>query len=94
MEAGFQASGVSYVRTGSHYQGDIESRFGVLVAPAPDFVVFNETETLRAMLECTGANDGGTARDKALRFARLREVSVRLGCTPLLAVLAGSAGHG
>lgn len=34
-------------------------------------------------------NDGGTARDKALRFARLREESVRLGGVPLLAVLSG-----
>jgi hypothetical protein len=41
------------------------------------------------MLECKGANDGGTARDKALRFARLREESIRLGGIPLLAVLGG-----
>lgn len=89
VEALFQENGILYVRTGSHNQGDIEARFGVLVTPAPDFVVFDESDTLRAMLECKGANDGGTARDKALRFARLRDESVRLGGVPLLAVLGG-----
>ena len=89
VEALFIESGVPYVRTGSHNQGDIEARFGVLVTPAPDFVVFDETDALRAMLECKGANDGGTARDKALRFARLHDESVRLGGIPLLAVLGG-----
>ena len=44
-------------------------------------------DTLRALLECKGANDGGTARDKALRFERLRDESVRLGGVPLIAVL-------
>lgn len=34
-------------------------------------------------------DDGGTARDKALRFERLHEESVRLGGIPLLAVLGG-----
>lgn len=85
----FIDNGIPFVRTGSHNQGDIETRFGVRVAPAPDFVVFDENGTLRAMLECKGANDGGTARDKALRFARLKEESVRLGGVPLLAVLGG-----
>ena len=41
------------------------------------------------MLECKLTNDGGTARDKALRYGRLREESVRLGGIPLLAVLGG-----
>lgn len=89
VEALFKANGVPHVRTGSHNQGDIEARFGVLVTPAPDFVVFDETDALRAMLECKGANDGGTARDKALRFDRLHAESVRLGGIPLLAVLGG-----
>ncbi len=89
VEALFAEHGVPYVRTGSHNQGEIEQRFGVLVTPAPDFVVFDGTDTLRAMLECKGANDGGTARDKALRFERLREESLRLGGIPLLAVLGG-----
>lgn len=89
VEALFKDHGVPYVRTGSHNQGDIEGRFGVRVTPAPDFVVFDETETLRAMLECKGTNNGGTARDKALRFERLRDESSRLGGIPLLAVLGG-----
>lgn len=89
VEALFRDNGVPYVRTGSHNQGDIEARFGVMVTPAPDFVVFDETETLRAMLECKGTNNGGTARDKALRFERLQAESVRLGGIPLLAVLGG-----
>ena len=89
VEALFRDSGVPYVRTGSHNQGDIEARFEVRVTPAPDFVVFDESDTLRAMLECKGTNNGGTARDKALRFERLRDESVRLGGIPLLAVLGG-----
>ncbi|HVL28487.1 MAG TPA: hypothetical protein VM390_10095 [Acidimicrobiales bacterium] len=57
--------------------------------PAPDFVVYDESGSLRAMLECKGANDGGTARDKALRFSTLRQESIRLNGTPLFAVLGG-----
>ncbi len=60
--------------------------------PAPDFVVFDTSDNLRAMLECKLVNDGGTARDKALRFERLRAESVRLGGVPLLAVLAAWGG--
>jgi len=41
------------------------------------------------MLECKGTNNGGTARDKALRFERLRDESIRLGGIPLIAVLGG-----
>jgi len=41
------------------------------------------------MLECKGASDGGTARDKALRFKTLHDESQRLGGVPLLAVLGG-----
>ena len=89
VEALFRHSRVPYLRTGSHNQAEIESRFGVRVTPAPDFVVFDGHDTLRAMLECKGANDGGTARDKALRFATLRREAVRLGGVPLLAVLSG-----
>ncbi len=59
------------------------------VHPAPDFVVFDSADTLRGMLQCKGANDGGTARDKASRFRPLREESLRLGGVPLLAVLGG-----
>lgn len=90
VEALFTAHGVSFVRTGSHNQADIARRFEVHVAPAPDFVVFDPADdSLKAMLECKGTNDGGTARDKALRFARLRAESVRLGGVPLFAVLGG-----
>lgn len=52
-------------------------------------MIFDHSQTLRALLECKGANDGGTARDKALRFERLRDESIRLGGVPLLAVLGG-----
>jgi hypothetical protein len=60
-----------------------------LYSPPPDFVVFDDADNLRALLECKGANDGGTARDKALRFERLRDESVRLGGIPLIAILGG-----
>jgi len=89
VEALFRQNGVPYIRTGSHDQGDIATRFEVRVTPAPDFVVFDDSETLRAILECKGTNDGGTARDKALRFAKLRGESNRLGGIPLIAVLGG-----
>lgn len=89
VEALFTVNGVPFVRTGAHNQAEIAARFEVTVQPAPDFVVYDETDTLRAMLECKGANDGGTARDKALRFARLHAESVRLGGIPLVAVLSG-----
>ncbi len=89
VEALFQEHGIQYIRTGSHNQGEIAERFEVTVTPAPDFVVFDEADHLRAMLECKGANDGGTARDKALRFRTLHDESVRLGGVPLLAVLSG-----
>ena len=89
VEALFSQHGISYIRTGSHNQAEIAARFEVTVQPAPDFVVFDSADSLRAMLECKGANDGGTARDKALRFERLRDESVRLGGVPLIAVLGG-----
>jgi hypothetical protein len=85
----FEENHVPYVRTGSHNQGEIAERFEVTVLPAPDFVVYDETATLRGLLECKGANDGGTARDKALRFERLRDESIRLGGVPLFGVLGG-----
>ena len=86
----FTANGISFVRTGAHNQADIVRRFEVHVTPAPDFVVFDPIDdSLKAMLECKGTNNGGTARDKALRFARLRNESIRLGGVPLIAVLGG-----
>ncbi len=89
VSALFDAHHVQYIRTGSHNQADIADRFEVTVQPAPDFVVYDQADNLRAMLECKGANDGGTARDKALRFARLHDESVRLGGIPLVAILGG-----
>jgi hypothetical protein len=90
VESLFVANGVSFVRTGSHNQADIAARFEVHVTPTPDFVVFDPADdSLKAMLECKGTNNGGTARDKALRFAMLRAESVRLGGVPLIAVLGG-----
>jgi len=89
VEELFEAHGIRYVRTGAHNQAEIEERFEVSVHPAPDFVVYDHSDVLRAMLECKGANDGGTARDKALRFATLRQESLRLNGTPLFAVLGG-----
>jgi hypothetical protein len=89
VEALFQESGIKFIRTGSHNQEEIARRFGVTVRPAPDFVVFDDSDTLRALLECKAANDGGTARDKAARYGTLRAEANRLGGIPLFAVLAG-----
>jgi len=89
VEELFVENGVPYIRTGSHNQADIAKRFEITVQPAPDFVVFDDSGALRGMLECKLVNDGGTARDKALRFERLRAEAIRLGGVPLLAVLAG-----
>lgn len=90
VEALLIAHGVSFIRTGSHNQADIARRFEVHVTPAPDFVVFDPADdSLKAMLECKGTNNGGTARDKALRFRSLKAESVRLGGIPLMAVLGG-----
>jgi hypothetical protein len=89
VEELFGENGIKFIRTGSHNQEEITRRFGVTVRPAPDFVVFNGSDTLRALIECKVANDGGTARDKAARYASLREEARRLGGTPVFAVLAG-----
>lgn len=89
VEAIFVEHHIPYIRTGAHNQAEIAARFEVHVTPAPDFVVFDQTDRLQGMLECKGANDGGTARDKALRFERLHAEATRLGGVPLLAVLGG-----
>ena len=90
VEALFSERGISFIRTGSHNQAEIANRFEVQVTPAPDFVVFDPSDdSLKAILECKGTNNGGTARDKALRFGRLRNESIRLGGVPLIAVLGG-----
>lgn len=89
VEELFVSAGISFLRTGSHSQSEIATRFGLTVRPAPDFVVFDKNDTLRAILECKGASDGGTARDKASRFSSLRAEANRLGGIPLFAVLGG-----
>ena len=90
VESLFRVERVPFLRTGSRDQAVIEQRWGLTVKPAPDFVLFdNRSDTLRAILECKGANDGGTARDKAARFRALRAEGQRLGGIPLFAVLAG-----
>ena len=89
VETLFTQNGVPFIRTGSNNQAEVAQRFEVQVTPAPDFVVFDANGILRAMLECKGTNNGGTARDKAMRFSRLRQESVRLGGIPVIAVLGG-----
>jgi hypothetical protein len=89
VEELFVSNRVPYIRTGAHDQAEIARRFEIQVQPAPDFVVYDSSGSLRALLECKLVNDGGTARDKALRFERLRAEAVRLGGIPLLAVLSG-----
>ncbi len=89
VEELFDAERVSFIRTGSNNQAEIATRFGLTVKPAPDFVVYDSGGSLRAILECKQANDGGTARDKAARFGVLRNEAMRLGGIPVFAVLAG-----
>ncbi|WP_457106179.1 hypothetical protein [Methylobacterium sp. P5_C11] len=87
----FTANRIPFIRTGSHNQAEIAARFEVRVTPAPDFVIFDQRDdSLKAMLECKGTNNGGTARDKALRFARLRAEAMRLNGVPLIGVLGGN----
>jgi hypothetical protein len=89
VEALFNEHRIPFLRTGSNNQAEIAARSEVHVTPAPDFVVFDAAGVLKAILECKGTNNGGTARDKALRFERLRDESIRLGGIPLIAVLGG-----
>lgn len=89
VEQLFVKNRVPFIRTGSRNQREIADRFEVRVTPAPDFIVFDASDSLKAMFECKGTNDGGTARDKAMRFERLRDESARLGGVPLFAVLGG-----
>ncbi len=81
--------GLLYVQTGSSNQSEIRERFNITVHPAPDFVFYDVNDSLRAMLECKLANNGGTARDKAGRFSLLRQEGERLGGIPVFAVLGG-----
>ena len=79
---------VPFVRTGQAPAVSIAKDLGVTVQPAPDFII-HDGQTARGLLECKSAGDGGTARDKAGRFAGLRREASRLGGIPVLAVLEG-----
>ncbi|WP_164700887.1 hypothetical protein [Modestobacter sp. KNN46-3] len=83
------ARGIPFIRTGAHNQAEIERRFGLTVRPAPDFVFFDASDTVRAVCEVKLTNDGGTARDKAGRFSLLRGESQRLGGFPVFGLLDG-----
>ncbi|HEX3883574.1 MAG TPA: hypothetical protein VHW66_13015 [Stellaceae bacterium] len=85
----FVAKQIRFVTTGQRTKEIIADRFGITVTPAPDFVIYDRADAPRAFLECKQANDGGTARDKAARFATLRREGMRLGGVPVFAVLAG-----
>lgn len=89
VEELFKGEGILFVKTGSTNQAAIAKQFNLTVKPAPDFVVHDKSGSLRAILECKQANDGGTARDKAARFSALRNEAMRLGGIPVFAVLAG-----
>ncbi len=89
VEELFTANRIRFVRTGPSNHKTIAKKFGLTVKPAPDFVVHDSDDSLKAILECKQANDGGTARDKAARFLSLRNEAMRLGGIPVFAVLAG-----
>jgi hypothetical protein len=80
---------IPYLRTGAQNQAEIRSRFNITIQPVPDFVLHDQSGTLRAMLEAKLTNDGGTARDKAGRFGSLRRECQRLGGVPLFALVDG-----
>jgi hypothetical protein len=89
VEELFTANGIRFIRTGPSNQMTISKKFGLTVKPAPDFLVHDASGSLKAILECKQANDGGTARDKASRFLGLRTEATRLGGIPVFAILAG-----
>lgn len=80
---------IPFIRTGSTNQSEVSRKFGLTVQPVPDFVVYKPPDTLQALIECKQTNDGGTARDKAARYTKLRGEAVRLGGAALIAVLDG-----
>ncbi|HKB30700.1 MAG TPA: hypothetical protein VKD26_07665 [Streptosporangiaceae bacterium] len=89
VQALLVGAGVPFIRTGSANQAEIAERFNITVQPAPDFVFYDSSDSLRGMLESKAANDGGTARDKAARFGVLRAEANRLGGIPIFAMLSG-----
>lgn len=84
----FTDNRVPFVRTGAAPAASVAEKLGVTVQPAPDFII-HDGRAARGLLECKSAGDGGTARDKASRFAGLRREATRLGGIPVLAVLEG-----
>jgi hypothetical protein len=89
LAAELDLSRVSYVRTGPHNQAEVRVRFNMTIQPTPDFVFHDSRDRLRGVLEAKLTNDGGTARDKAGRFASLRRECQRLGGVPLFALVDG-----
>lgn len=65
--------------SGSHSQAEIVERFEVTVVPAPDFVVFDRADTLRAMLECKGAERRRSRRPPLMAPQEQRQRSGRCG---------------
>ncbi|HEU5253613.1 MAG TPA: hypothetical protein VFU16_09850 [Solirubrobacterales bacterium] len=84
----FKEHRVPFVRTGSAPSVSVAEDLGVTVQPAPDFIL-HDGQVARGLLECKSTGDGGTARDKADRFFKLRREAARLGGIPVLAVLEG-----
>lgn len=66
---------------------ETEPRIGLTVKPVPEFFVLDREMTLRGIPGCQGANDGGTALDKAARLAALRVEANGLEGVPLFGVL-------
>jgi hypothetical protein len=46
-------AGIPYVQTGSGHQADIRERFNITVQPAPDFVFYDASGSLRGMLSAS-----------------------------------------
>lgn len=89
VEALFDDAGVPALRTTSEASQRLaRETFGVTVQPAPDFIPHDRNDIAKALLECKSANDGGTARDKAARFTKLRNEGERLSI-PVIAVVEG-----
>ncbi|MFD2184994.1 hypothetical protein ACFSOX_22810 [Rhodoplanes azumiensis] len=94
VEELFRNESILYVKTGSDKQEAIERDFGLSVKPAPDFVVYDANQSLRAILECKQANDGeppATRLHASMRFARKVRASAESQCLQCWQVSAGAA---
>ncbi len=80
----FDASGISYYRSGAGASGATETdrRFGL--SPGPDFVLPEDSPTV--IIESKVAEDGGTARDKAARIKNAAEAAKTRGLLPCAVV--------